>query len=97
MYLHACKPGSYVWLVVIMVMIKKFTRFETIIIHPNKVEFGFDLLDAHILRQVANDCKQLMKYLARLVQDVTYWAPAVRLVNPGIDLIIALQLHRPGW
>jgi hypothetical protein len=43
------EPGAYLWLMVIMEMVKEFTSGEALTAHPHKVVRWFDLFDPDII------------------------------------------------
>lgn len=43
------EPGAYVWLMIIMEVVKKFTGREALSVHPYKVIRRFDCFDLDII------------------------------------------------
>jgi hypothetical protein len=97
--IRARQPGAYVWLMVILKMIKEFTNQEALIIYPDQIKNSvplLDLLDADICGQRFNDGEDLLKLLLRFIQDFAQRAIAIGLIEPDIDVILSLQVGRPG-
>lgn len=59
-FLFSCQLGAYVWLMVIMEMVKEFTGEEAFIIHPHQVERRFGLFDPDIIGQAFKDGEELL-------------------------------------
>ncbi len=94
---YARQPGAYVWLMVIMEMVKEFTGEEAFIVHPHEVERWLDMFNPDVVGEAFDDGQELLKNLMRFIQDFAHRAPAIGLIDPRIDVILSFQVRRPVW
>ena len=64
--LNSRQPGSHIWLMVIMEMVKEFTGREALIAKPHQTPVS---VNSHLIGQACNEGKKLLMNLIYLVQD----------------------------
>ena len=89
-FFFARQPGAYVWLMVIMEMVKELTGEEAFTVHPHEVERRLDVFNPDVVGKAFDDGEELLKNVLRFIQDFAHRAPAIGLIDPGIDFILSL-------
>ena len=79
---------------VIMEMVKEFTSAEALTAQPYNV---VRWLDQDVVGEAFDDGEELLKNVLRFIQDFAHRAPAIGLIDPGIDVILSFQVRRPVW
>ena len=82
---------------VIMEMVKEFTGEEAFTVHPHEVERRLDVFTPDVVGEAFDDGEELLKNVLRFIQDFAHRAPAIGLIDPGIDVILSFQVRRPVW
>lgn len=80
-----------------MEMVKEFTGEKALAVHPHEVEGRFDVLNPEVVGKAFDDGEELLKNVLRFLQDFRHRAPAIGLIEPGIDVILSFQVCRTVW
>ena len=91
------QPGAYVWLMVIMEMVKELTGEEAFTVHPHEVERRLDVFNPDVVGEAFDDGEELLKNVLRFREDFAHRAIAVGLIDLRIDVIFSFQVRRPVW
>lgn len=83
----------HILFMVIAEMVKERTRLDALIIQVYKVILTLSSmhgLDTQLLGQLFNQREEMLKRLMRFSENLLHWAVTMALIQPCIDLIIAL-------
>jgi hypothetical protein len=87
------EPDAHVRLVLLVEVGEVGRSTERLALHSEEA-LGVEQLS---LGEGLDGGQELLEDLARVVQRLAHRAVAVRLVDPGVDLVIGLEMGWPGW
>ena len=84
---------------VVVEVIEELAGGIALVAEPDEVEFAAavvaDRLDPDIVGQGSNGREEFLEDLLRLIKDVLQRTIAIGLVDPGVDVVVFLEICRP--